>query len=146
MNKTVIIDGKEYNAVYKGITARLYRENFQSDLFVDLNNVANGFQDNLKDLLKNSQSIDPNSVELSMMIIEQGGSYFMEKIAWCAIYSGYALNKESFMSFQSFIDNVDDYASLMSAGISVYELMIYGNTTIEEPEKEKGDESKKKEV
>lgn len=145
MNKIILIDDKEYNAVYKGITARIYREYFQSDLFVDLNKIADGFQDNLKQIVKTSQ-VDTNDVDLSMMVIEQGGSHFMEKIVWCAIYSGYALEKKQFMGFNDFVDNIDDYATLMSAGIDVYTMMIYGNTTIETPEKQEGEEpSKKKE-
>lgn len=146
MNKTIVIDNKEYNAVYKGITARIYREYFQSDLFVDLNKIADGFQDNLKELVRTNGTTD--DVDLSMMVITQGGSHFMEKIVWCSIYSGYVLEKKQFKSFNDFIDNINDYASLMSAGIEVYTLMIYGNTTIEKPEKQEGEDEdtpKKKE-
>lgn len=137
--KVIEIDGKEIVCTYTGATARIYRNKFHSDLLLDLNRTQAEFIKRLSEFA--SAEMELKDIEVTALLIETIGTEMLEKITWCTVATTNKLKKGNYVDYDRFIDSIEDYPSFIGWAVGVYELLVYGNETIVEPDK---DETKKK--
>lgn len=123
--RTITIDGTDYQASYKGITARMYREQFHSDLIVDLDNAQTKINESIKKMVENGDEFNPENTP--MLVVKCVGEKTLTQLLWASIQGEMTLNKKGFIDYQSFIDNTENYQELIGKAIEVYEMMIYSN-------------------
>lgn len=142
METVLRLDDKEYKAVYKGITPRIYRETFGQDLMIDISNIQNKFNERvLKDKKENINE------DAYFILLDEGGSLFYERLVWTCIKAAKTLDKEKFDDFNTFLDSIDDYDTFLGAGFYLLELITFGTKPTVESEGEQvvEEDSKKKE-
>lgn len=140
MVKTFEVDGIQYKGSYKGITARIYREQFHSDLLIDINDLEVKVNQAIREKIENQEAITETS--LVMLIVENAGEEKLTRLLWAAIQGEQLLSGRSGIDYQSFIDNVEDYPELIGQSVAVYNMMTISAKPTTIPEKE--DNSKKK--
>ncbi len=139
METVLRLDDKEYKAVYKGITPRIYRENFGRDLMLDINKLQTKFNERVtKDIEQNIKE-DAYSI-----LLEEGGSLFFERLVWSCIKAAKTLDKEKFDDFNTFMDNIQDYDMYIGVGFYLLELITFGTKPTVETEGEQVVEDKGK--
>ncbi len=139
METVLRLDDKEYKAVYKGITPRIYRENFGRDLMLDINKLQTKFNERVtKDIEQNIKE-DAYSI-----LLEEGGSLFFERLVWSCIKAAKTLDKEKFDDFNTFMDNIQDYDMYIGVGFYLLELITFGTKPTVEAEGEQVVEDKGK--
>lgn len=142
MERTITIDGKEYNAVYKARTAKIFTEHFKKDLLIEKEKLNSKF---LKRI--NSLTEDEEDLTIIYILLEVGGREFLEQATYACIRTDYEMQKKKFPTFDKWLDEIDDYDNFIVASYGIYELIVFGNRTIVEPEKvneETKEESKDK--
>lgn len=141
METVLRLDDKEYKAVYKGITPRLYREYFGQDLMLDISKIQNKFNERvIKDRDENIKE------DAYFILLEEGGSLFFERLVWVCIKAAKTLDKEDFLDFKTFIDGIEDYDVLVGVGFYLLELISFGTkpTVDAEGDEQVEDTTKKK--
>lgn len=140
METILRLEDKEYKAVYKGITPRIYREYFGRDLMLDISNIQQKFNDRVKSNVKENKTEDAYFV-----LLDVGGSLFYERLVWTCIKAAKELDKEKFIPFNDFMDTIDDYDTYIAVGFILLEQIIFANKpTVEDENTEKEEDSSKK--
>ena len=135
METTVKIEGKEHGVLYKGITARIYRETFNRDLLIDIQQAQMNFDEGIK------KAVDEDRGDENAYFI---GSEFFERLLWACIKAYDVKNNLVTEPFNVMVDNVDDYESFVLIGVILFEKIVYSNKATVEDETEKKDEENKK--
>lgn len=150
METTVIIDGKEYTALYNGRAGMNFRNWFAKDILVERDKVqGNALQlmgENLNKAENGEATLEETNRSMINYIVDADKDEFLIKALYTCIRTYVESNKERFLSYDKFVDSVEDYESLVIAGYVVYDMLVYGNKTTVEPSEEvkKKKESKKK--
>ena len=140
METTVKIEGKEHCVLYKGITARIYRETFNRDLLIDIQQAQMNFDEGIKKAVDEDRG-DENAY---FILLKEVGSEFFERLLWACIKAYDVKNNLVTEPFNVMVDNVDDYESFVLIGVILFEKIVYSNKTTVEDETEKKDEENKK--
>lgn len=140
METTVKIEGKERGILYKGITARIYRETFNRDLLIDIQQAQMNFDEGIKKAVDEDRG-DENAY---FILLKEVGSEFFERLLWACIKAYDVKNNLVTEPFNVMIDNVDDYESFVLIGVILFEKIVYSNKATVEDETEKKDEENKK--
>lgn len=149
METTVIIDGKEYTALYNGRAGMNFRNWFGKDILVERDKVQakaiQSMSENLSKAEKGEATLEEENRSMINYIVDADKDEFLIKALYTCIRTNVESNKEKFLSYDKFVDSVEDYESLVVAGYIVYDMIMYGNrTTVEPSEEVKKKESKKK--
>lgn len=140
METILRLEDKEYKAVYKGITPRIYREYFGRDLMLDMSNIQKKFNERVASNVKENKSEDAYFV-----LLDVGGSLFYERLVWTCIKAAKELDKEKFIPFNDFMDTIDDYETYLATGFYLLEWITFGTKpTVEDENTEKEEDSSKK--
>lgn len=140
METTVKIEGKEHGVLYKGITARIYRETFNRDLLIDIQQAQMNFDEGIKKAVDEDRG-DENAY---FILLKEVGSEFFERLLWACIKAYDVKNSLVTETFNVMVDNVDDYESFVLIGVILFEKIVYSNKATVEDETEKKDEENKK--
>ena len=140
METTVKIEGKEHGVLYKGITARIYRETFNRDLLIDIQQAQMNFDEGIKKAVDEDRG-DENAY---FILLKGVGSEFFERLLWACIKAYDVKNNLVTEPFNVMVDNVDDYESFVLIGVILFEKIVYSNKATVEDETEKKDEENKK--
>ena len=140
METTVKIEGKEHGVLYKGITVRIYRETFNRDLLIDIQQAQMNFDEGIKKAVDEDRG-DENAY---FILLKEVGSEFFERLLWACIKAYDVKNNLVTEPFNVMVDNVDDYESFVLIGVILFEKIVYSNKATVEDETEKKDEENKK--
>lgn len=140
METTVKIEGKEHGVLYKGITARIYRETFNRDLLIDIQQAQMNFDEGIKKAVDEDRG-DENAY---FILLKEVGSEFFERLLWACIKAYDVKHNLVTEPFNVMVDNVDDYESFVLIGVILFEKIVYSNKATVEDETEKKDEENKK--
>lgn len=131
MIETVKIEGKNYKASYKGVTARVYRERFHSDLVLDLAKVQTEVAKKIEKLFEKEEKI--NEQDVITAILESAGEEQLSRFAWVCIQGEFELKNQKGIDYQFFVDNINDYPKFIGNCIGIYQMMTFA---VEPTEKE----------
>ena len=135
MEQTLSIDDKKYNLLYKGKTASIYRDCFNRDLLVDIQEVQIKFGEGNPDR-------DPYFV-----LLQANGSLFFERLVWSCIKTYDTYHGKETKSFQDFVDEIENYETYVMSGVIILEQIINANkATVQNESDEVTSDDKKKEV
>lgn len=140
METTIKIEGKEHGVLYKGITARIYRETFNRDLLIDIQQAQINFDAGIKKAVDEDRG-DENAY---FILLKEVKSEFFEKLLWSCIKAYDVKNNLVTESFNEMVDNVEDYEAFVLTGVILFEKIVYSNKATVEDETEKKDEENKK--
>ena len=146
MEFILTIDGKEYGALYTGLTLRIYREQFQEDMFLKAQSVQ---EEVAKSYFEKSKvkNFNPETFDFGVLVLHTAGEEYMNRIVWTCIKAYAQKNKEKVKNYRDFIDSVEDINNFYLQGIGCHEAMILGNRQTvksdEEPTEEEKDTKKK---
>lgn len=140
---TITIDGKEYEASYKGITARVYREQFHSDLIVDLMEAQQKMLEAIQEEAKKGTEFTDE--KFIMLTVKTIGEELLTQFLFASIQGELKLKGKRGLNYRSFVDNVEDYDTFIGACVGVYQILSYAGQSTEK-EKEQETETKKKEA
>lgn len=142
METKIKIDGKEYGVLYKGKTAKIYREYFNRDMLVDTQKAQMKFSE----AIKNKVGTDEEDEPAYYVLLEANGSEFFERVLWACIKAYDVVQGKETEDFSDFIDNVVDYDTFVTVGIVVFEKIVFANSpTIDSESEDAEEKSKKKE-
>ncbi len=131
METTLVIDNKEYKAVYSGKTARLYRENFNSDLMIDIQEAQLRYQDALRYHVQ--EGIELNEAEMSVIVIKNIGEDLLCKMTWASIQAG---GNKGMKAYTTFIDKVEDYNGFIEQAMDWFGFVVNGGQPIVQPDED----------
>lgn len=141
MEKNINIDGTSYNLVYKGKTARLYREQFQEDLVVSLEFAKYRYENTLKEYVKLHP--DASTTEFGIIVLENVGEDLLCKITWACIKAS-SKNKKV-KDYEKFIDSIDDYYGfIVNAQLLFVEIIKSNESTVEQEDVENSEDEEDK--
>ena len=125
MEQTLSIDGKKYNLLYKGKTASIYRDFFNRDLLVDIQEVRDPY----------------------FTLLQANGSLFFERLVWVCIKTYDTYHGKETKAFQDFVDEIEDYQTYVMSGVVILEQIINANkATVQDESDEVVSDDKKKEA
>jgi len=115
MKDTVIIDNKEYKISCKGATAFAFRQEFQKDLFLELDEAQRRVLNAAKEV--NGKF---NNDEFVMLVVKGVTPELLEKLAYACIKGQKELDEESFIPYEQFIMHIEDYDSFLGVCVAIY--------------------------
>ena len=144
MEFILTIDGKEYGALYTGLTLRIYREQFQEDMFLKAQSVQ---EEVAKSYFEKSKvkNFNPDNFDFGALVLHTAGEEYMNRIVWTCIKAYAQKNKEKVKNYRDFIDSVEDINNFYLQSIGCHEAMILGNRqTVKSDEQTEEDKTTKK--
>ena len=143
MEQTLTIDGKKYNLLYKGKTASIYRDYFNRDLLVDIQEVQIKFGEAIE---KNVREGNPDR-DPYFTLLQANGSLFFERLVWACIKTYDTYHGKETKAFQDFVDDIEDYQTYVMSGVVILEQIINANkATVKDESDEVVSDDKKKEA
>ena len=145
MEKHVKIDNKEYKLIYKGATARLYRDTFSEDCLTKLQEMQWAIDLSMSEIKK--EASDADEYTQALMLTKAIDNAFIERLLWASIKVGKKNKKVP--SYEEFVDNVENYGELINIGTSwLVEILksMQPTVEVEEDEEENKDEEDKKKL
>lgn len=144
MEIQVEIDGKEMTATYKGITARLYRENFNRDFLHDLSDIQNKLIKRLRETMSKDEIENVTDDEMLNMLIECASEEYLCRLMWVCLKSTHDLkkSKKKFPSFESFVDGIDDYTEFIGVCLGLYSSIIQSTLPVAESDDDEDEDEK----
>lgn len=140
METKIKIDEKEYGVLYKGKTAKIYREYFNRDMLVDTQKAQMKFSEAIKKKVGTDEEDEP----AYYVLLEANGSEFFERVLWACIKAYDVVQGKETEDFSDFIDNVVDYDTFVTVGIVVFEKIVFANSQTIDSESEDVEEKNKK--
>lgn len=144
MEKHVKIDNKEYKLIYKGATARLYRDTFSEDCLTKLQETQWAIDLSMSEIQKEATEADEYTQAL--MLTKAIDNAFIERLLWASIKVGKKNKKVP--SYENFVDNIENYGDFINTGTSwLVEILKSMQPTVEveeDEEQNKDEEDKKK--
>lgn len=126
MKFTLTIDGNKYTATYTGYTARLWREQFRTDLLLTLTEA------NAK-IISACGAADMSLMSDDMftgLCVESITPELLEKIAWVLLATTAHDNGEDFPLYEHWLDSVENYNEMLYVAITGFHYMM-GNVPVE---------------
>ncbi len=143
MEKIVKIDNKEYKLIFKGITARLFRENFGEDCLTKLQETQWAIDISSNEIQKEASEADEYTKGL--MIMKAIDNAFVEKLLWASIKA--SKKNKKVPNYTDFVDDVENYTDFINVGTAwLIEILKSMNPTVETEETEEQDEEDKKKL
>lgn len=127
-------------AGYTGKTARLYREQFGKDIMIDLSDAASKAMGMYLTGQKMGTLDFDNAAQMTEATVKAIGGKTLEQFVWAAIAS---CNDDT-APYDRWIDEIEDYPTLLTVGYICYGYMIGVVPTVEPETDEEPDETKTK--
>lgn len=131
MISKITIDGKEYKTTLKGVTARLYREQFRSDLLVDMNNAQ---KNPVQAIAENMESKKFAQGEIGDLMLSAIGETFLTQLAWACIAGELLLTNKPVPTYVALTDNIEDYVGFIQQCCLLYDSAIFSSQPTVESE------------
>lgn len=130
MNKTVLIDGKEYRMRASALTPRLYRAFFKRDMIRDMQSLINAYN-NL--LTLSEEATDEERNEASIVVLDHLEVF--ENVAWLFCKEG---GENVGTSPEEWLDSIDGIFSIYEAMPAIIDLWADNQITTSVPKNPEG--------
>lgn len=142
MRFNLVINEKELTACYTGKTARVYREQFKSDILSDISEASSKYFQKYAEAVKEGILDLENELVFTTLCVQAIGSEQLEKFTWACIY---AQDQEHTPLYERWLDSVEDYQLMLVWAVICFQTMIGNNPIVEAEEKvETSDDEKKR--
>lgn len=137
MEKTVKIDGKQYQLIYKGKTARLYRELFGTDMLGDLYGIQFTSSAIEKQLKKDMP--DADQYTLGFLVYKNIDSRIVDQVFYASLKA--SQKNKKLKNIDSFLDDIENYSDYRHEALNWLYAVQYGSEPTVQPDTEEETEN-----